>query len=106
MIQVARKDWEVRSVAGVRGGRGVTKYVARYLRGGPVKDQRLVSADDHKVTFRYRDHRDGKEKLIALTTEHFMSRVLWHVPVKGQHHVRYYGLYAPGAGAKRERIRE
>lgn len=42
---------------------------------------------------------------MTLSTDNFMSRVLWHVPVKGQHQVRYYGLYRPGAVAKREAIR-
>ena len=35
-----------------------------------------------------------------------MSRILWHVPVKGQHNVRYYGLYIPGKVEKRDRVRE
>ena len=35
-----------------------------------------------------------------------MTRILWHVPVKGQHNVRYYGLYVPGAREKRDMIRQ
>lgn len=106
LCQVARKEWNVRIQEGYRQGRGVTEYFARYLRGGPIKDYRIESADSCSVTFRYRDHHDGVEKSLSLDTEHFITRVLWHVPVKGQHHVRYYGFYVPGAQAKRERIRE
>jgi hypothetical protein len=40
-----------------------------------------------------------------LKPERFMSRVLWHVPERGQHNVRYYGLYVPGARRKRDLIR-
>ena len=43
---------------------------------------------------------------MTLKAEHFIGRVLWHVPVKGQHNVRYYGLYVPGASHKRDLIRE
>lgn len=106
LSQVARKDWNVRIQEGYRQGRGVTEYFSRYLRGGPIKDYRIETADSRRVSFRYRDHHDGVEKSLSLDTEHFISRVLWHVPVKGQHNVRYYGFYTPGASAKRERIRE
>lgn len=104
--QVARKNWNVRIQEGYRQGRGVTEYFSRYLRGGPIKDYRIESADSDSVTFRYRDHHDGVEKRLPLNMEHFIARVLWHVPVKGQHNVRYYGFYTPGASAKRQRIRE
>ena len=42
---------------------------------------------------------------MTLNSEHFISRMLWHVPVKGQHNVRYYGLYVPGADGQRDEIR-
>ncbi|HHH43521.1 MAG TPA: hypothetical protein ENK49_05225 [Gammaproteobacteria bacterium] len=104
--QVARKQWNVRIQGPYRHGSGVVNYLSRYLHGGPIKDQRLVDADASRVSFRYRDHHDGKEKTMTLKTEHFISRVLWHVPVKGQHNVRYYGLYVPGASRKRDLIRK
>ena len=104
--QVARKSWNVRIQGPYRHGGGVVNYLSRYLHGGPLKDHRLVQADAREVRFRYRDHHDGKEKLMTLKTEHFISRVLWHVPVKGQHNVRYYGLYVPGAQPVRDAIRE
>jgi hypothetical protein len=104
--QIARKSWNVRIQGPYRHGSGVVNYLSRYVHGGPIKDHRLVKADAKDVIFRYRDSRDGKEKPMTLKTEIFISRVLWHVPVKGQHNVRYYGLYVPGAKAKRERIRE
>ena len=33
-------------------------YVARYVRGGPIKDHRFVSFADEQVTFRYGNHRE------------------------------------------------
>ena len=41
-----------------------------------------------------------------LDIDRFIARVLWHVPSKGQHSVRYYGLYVPNAQAKRNQARE
>ncbi len=106
LSQVAGKDWNVRIQEGYQHGRRVIEYFSRYLRGGPIKDYRIISADTETVTFRYRDHHDSKEKTLPLKAEHFMSRVLWHVPVKGQHSVRYYGFYTPGARNRRLRIQE
>lgn len=42
---------------------------------------------------------------MTLSTEHFIQRVLWHVPEPGQHTVRHYGLYAHQGRAKRGRCR-
>lgn len=103
---IARKDWNVRIQGAYRHGHGVANYLSRYLRGGPIKDHRIVSATSERVTFRYCDHHDNHEKTLALTQEQFLSRVLWHVPVKGQHSVRYYGLYSTGAAHKRQEVRD
>lgn len=104
--RISRKDWNVRIEGPYRHGDGVVNYLSRYIHGGPIKDHRLIEADASQVSFRYRDHHDGKEKVMSLKTDAFINRVLWHVPVKGQHNVRYYGLYVPGGKAKRDLIRE
>ena len=103
---IARKTWNVRIQGAYRHGHGVANYLSRYLQGGPIKDHRILSATSARVTFRYRDHHDNHDKILALTQEQFLSRVLWHVPVKGQHSVRYYGLYSTGAAHKRHAVRE
>ena len=104
--KVARKTWNVRVQGPYRHGSGVVNYLSRYIHGGPIKDHRVMTADAQQVSFRYRDHHDGKEKTMTLNTDHFISRVLWHVPVKGQHNVRYYGLYVPGARTQRDTVRK
>ena len=106
LSQAAGKNWNIRIQGSYSHGSGVTNYLSRYVRGGPISDKRLVEVSGKKVSFRYRDHRDSKTKTLSLGTEHFMSRILWHVPVKGQHNVRYYGLYLPGKVEKRDSVRE
>lgn len=103
--KVSRKSWNIRIQGAYKHGNGVAVYLSRYVSGGPVKDRKIVSANDNSVNFRYKDHRDGIYKTMVLPTEHFMTRVLWHVPVKGQHQVRHYGLYASGAREKRDCVR-
>lgn len=65
----------------------------------------MVCADEREVTFRYRDHRDGQEKLLTLTAEEFLERVLWHVPERGLQAIRSYGLYGRDGHARREQCR-
>jgi hypothetical protein len=103
--QVSRKQWNIRIQGAYKHGDGVAIYLSRYVRGGPIKNQKIVSADDKRVNFRYKDHVDGKCKVMRLPTVQFVTRVLWHVAVAGQHQVRHYGLYAGGAKDKRDVLR-
>lgn len=103
--QVSRKNWNIRIQGAYKHGDGVAIYLSRYVRGGPINNQQILSADDHRVRFRYKDHHDNKSKTMVLPMTHFMTRVLWHVAVAGQHQVRYYGLYASGARDKRDKVR-
>jgi len=105
LTKIARKNWNIRIQGGYRHGKGVANYLSRYVRGGPIKDSRLIATNNGTVSFQYQDHRDEKTKVMQLSTDHFINRVLTHVPVKGHHHVRYYGLYVPGAQQKRDIVR-
>lgn len=102
---IARKNWNVRIQGAYRHGEGVTKYLSAYVRGGPIKDHRISSWKGNEVVFCYTDHRDKKPKRMCLSPENFLSRVLWHVPAKGQHNVRYYGLYRPMFAERRNEVR-
>ena len=78
----------------------MAKYLARYVRGGPIKDHRLVSFDGQEVTFGYGNHREldarGKprQQELTLTVGEFLHRWGEHVPLPGMHTVRAWGLYA------------
>ena len=78
---------------------GVLTYLARYIRGGPMANQRLVSCTPEAVTLRYRidgEHVGGpRQGLMTLSIAEFMRRYLVHVPEPGTKVVRCYGLYAP-----------
>lgn len=104
--KVAGKTWNVRIQGPYRHGNGVVNYLSRYVHGGPIKDHRIIDVQEGGVEYAYRDHHDGKVRHMKLKREEFMRRIFWHVPVKGQHNVRYYGLYVPGAAGKRDQIRD
>lgn len=101
-----RKHWNVQLAEPYQHGRGVALYLARYVKGGALGSRHTFDTDAHNVRLQYVDHRDGHSKLLQLTKPEFISRVLWHAPVRGQHTVRYAGLYVPSAHPARERCRE
>jgi hypothetical protein len=103
--RVGKKSWNVRLQERYPHGKGVMLYLARYVKGGPLANPRIQSANARQVTFRYKDHRDRQLKVMQLTTDHFIERLLWHVPEKGQHLIRHYGLYGHHAKARRNLCR-
>ncbi len=112
VAKARRKKWNVRVEAPYRHGEGVAVYLARYLKGGPLKNRRLVDFDGESVSFRYGDFREAdgagkpKSKVMRLTTREFLGRLLLHVPLPGMKMVRSYGLYAPRCREALERARE
>jgi len=84
----------------------VIEYLVCYVRGCPIRDRRLVSASPTTTTFSYTDHRDGRTKRMALSSEEFLRRLFWHVPEPRSHVVRLYGLYGRSQRALCEACRE
>lgn len=110
--RLGRKKWHVQIMQRYAHGRGGVTYLARYLRGGPLKPARLVSWDNQRVTLWYADNQDldaqgrGRRKLLPLSVEDFLQRWLLHVPPPGLQVVRAYGLYAPPQRAALARCRQ
>lgn len=100
-----KKKWNVRIQPPYAHGKGVMKYLARYVKGGPIGNHRIIAANDEQVTFHYKDHRDGKHKIQVLRTGPFISRILEHVAESRQHVVRHFGLYGHQSVDKRESCR-
>ena len=95
--------WHVRIMERYAHGRGVVKYLARYLRGGPLPNARLVSCDAQRVWFTYRARETeagaASRSCMTLSPEAFLQRVLLHVPPPKARVVRCYGLYQHGHAA-------
>lgn len=95
-----KTKWNVRIMERYRHGAGVVTYLARYLRGGPLKNARLVACDGERVTFtcRARQEADGTNpaaQRLTLSIADFLQRWLLHVPMPQTRGVRSYGLYHP-----------
>jgi len=96
-----KTKWNVRIMERYRHGAGVVTYLARYLRGGPIKNARLVAYDGDRVTFIYRARQEEANvgpalpQRMTLPVADFLQRWLLHVPVPQTRVVRCYGLYQP-----------
>jgi hypothetical protein len=100
--KLGREKWHVRIQEKYAHGEGVVTYLARYLRGGAMKNSRLISFDGKEVSFWYKDNleevnegngKKGKTEVLELEVEEFMRRLLLHIPERGVQGVRYYGVY-------------
>jgi len=94
-----KTPWNVHIRERYRHGAGVVTYLARYLRGGPIKNARLVVWDGDRVTCTYRVSAEadasGATQQARMTLSHvdFLQRWLLHVPAPQTRVVRSYGLY-------------
>lgn len=88
------KRWNVRIEPQYEHGTGLTLYLARYAKGGPLPQERALRMRDGQVLMPYTDHRDNKAKTLRLETTKFIQRVLWHAPPRGVHTTRHAGLYS------------
>ena len=90
--------WNVHRRERYAHGEGVATYVARSMRGGPLKNRQLVGCDGEHVTCAYRDHRDAaaggaSRRRMTWPVEQCIGRVLQHVVPSRTQVVRWYGLY-------------
>lgn len=73
----------------------VLRYLGRYTHRVAISNQRIVSADNGLVTFKYRDYRDNnKEKLMTVSASEFIRRFLFHILPSRFVKIRYYGIFA------------
>jgi hypothetical protein len=86
------KRWVVFAKPVVQGADRVLEYFGRYVHKTAMGNRAVVAADEHSVTFRYTDSRTHQRKLMTLTPDELMRRFLQHVPAKGFHRVRSFGL--------------
>ena len=58
-----------------------------------ISNNRLVSMDDNRVCFRWKDYRDdNRRKTMTLPAEEFIRRFLIHMLSGGFHRIRYFGF--------------
>ena len=98
-----RHRWVVDVRKPFGGPEHVLHYLARYTHRVALSHHRLISLEDGKVTFRWKDYaHGGKKRKMTLDAVEFIRRFLLHVLPKGLVRIRYYGWMANRC--RRERV--
>jgi hypothetical protein len=86
-------DWVVYAKRPFAGPQQVLDYVGRYTHRVAISNNRLVSIDDGRVRFHWKDYRDdNRRKTMSLPAAEFIRRFLIHVLPDGFHRIRYFGF--------------
>jgi predicted Zn-ribbon and HTH transcriptional regulator len=89
------KQWITYSKKPFGGPKQVLEYLGRYTHRVGITNNRIVSIDEGRVTFSYRDRADdNKVKELSVKAEEFIRRFLLHILPKGFMKIRYYGFLA------------
>lgn len=103
--RLAVKRWHVQIQPSYRHLRGVVRYLAFYLRGGPIAESRLDWTEDGRVRLAYKRPGEHRSDHLTLGVDEFIRRILVHVPPSGLHMARAWGLFHPRAAADYEQAR-
>lgn len=89
------KPWVVYAKNPFAGPERVIEYLGNYTHRVAISNHRIITEQQGKVTFRYKDYRTGKtNRQMTLDAEEFIKRFLWHVLPCGFYKIRYFGLLA------------
>ena len=90
-----RHHWVVDVKRPFGGPQYVLKYLSQYTHRVAISNHRLISLTEGKVTFRWKDYRNGgQHKPMTLTTHEFLRRFLLHALPTGFVRIRFFGYLA------------
>jgi hypothetical protein len=92
--RIWKQSWVVDLLA-VGSGETALRYLAPYIFRVAISNRRILSLDQGKVTFQFKDSKTGEQRIAALPAEHFIHRFLQHVLPHRFIKVRTYGLFSP-----------
>lgn len=73
----------------------VLRYLGRYTHRVAISNQRLVSFDGQRVSFRWKDYAHGnKQRIMTLSASEFLCGFCQHVLPRGFVRIRHFGYLA------------
>jgi hypothetical protein len=97
-----KTKWVVHAKPPFGGPEQVLKYLARYTHRVAISNRRLLSMEDGRVSFEYKDYADGdKKKVMTLEATEFIGRFLLHILPAGFVRIRQFGFLANRARGKK-----
>ncbi len=103
--ELGRRKWHVQIEPAYAQTGSVLKYAGRYIRRGPLSERRIHAYDGRRVTIGYAHPEKHSRSHFSLDAGKFVLRLLSHVPEKGTHCARVYGLYHSACRDKLNRAR-
>jgi len=91
--ELRAQPWIVYAKSPMAGPAQVLEYLSRYAHRVALSNERLLSMDEHRVRFRYKDYaRASRIRVMSLQPQEFIRRFLVHVLPRHFVRIRHYGL--------------
>jgi hypothetical protein len=88
-----KTNWVVYSEKPFANPKNLIKYLGNYTHRVAISNQRITSFKDGKVSFTYKDYKNGGfKRVMTLDQNEFTRRFLQHVLPSGFSKIRYYGF--------------
>ncbi len=95
LVAAASKEWVVYAKRPFGGPEQVLKYLARYTHRVAISNHRILSMDDGKVSFSWKDYAHGnRRRVMTLEAHEFLRRFLLHALPRGFNRLRHFGFLA------------
>ena len=106
--KLQKHEWVVYAKRPFGGAEHVVKYIGNYTHRVAISQSRLLSIDNGKIRFKFKNYKKmgakGSSETIweemTLSSEEFIKRFMWHILPKGFHKIRHFGLFKNGQRAK------
>lgn len=95
-----KKNWVPYAKKTFGKAKFVIEYLGRYTHRIAISNSKIISYDQGKVSFKYKDYKTNTTKVMTLTSQEFVRRFLMHVLPERFVKIRYYGILSNRAKEK------
>lgn len=89
----------------VGSGAKAMEYVARYVQKTALDAARILSLNEHSVSYRWTHRESGQTRVTTVKGHEFLRLFLQHVLPRGFRRVRHFGYLSAAAKTRYERLR-
>ncbi len=100
-----KKPWNC-DARPVGSGAKAMEYVARYVQKTALDAARIISINEHSVSYRWTQRESGQTRSTTLKGHEFLRLFLQHVLPRGFRRVRHFGYLSAAAKDRYERLRD
>ena len=82
------------------------EYVARYVQKTALDAARIISINEHSVSYKWTHRESGQTRITTVKGHEFLRLFLQHVLPRGFRRVRHFGYLSAAAKDRYERLRD